>query len=60
MSDLDNQPQQAEEEEWVPYKGYVPPKQSRAWQVIDVLFVLILCYVCLLIPILLTGKMIVG
>jgi hypothetical protein len=25
-----------------------------------VLFVIILCYVCLLIPILLTGKMIVG
>lgn len=60
MTDLDNAPQQQVEEAWVPYKGYVPPKQSTLWQVIDVLFVIILCYVCLLIPILLTGKMIVG
>ena len=60
MTDLDNQPLQAQEEEWVPYKGYVPPTQSKVWQIIDVLFVIILCYVCLLIPILLTGKMIVG
>jgi hypothetical protein len=47
-------------EDWVPYKDYKAPSQSTLWQVIDVLFVLILCYVCLLIPILLTGKMIVG
>jgi hypothetical protein len=60
MTDLDSQPQQAKGEEWVPYKGYTPPTQSTAWQIIDVLFVIILCYVCLLIPILLTGKMIVG
>ena len=49
-----------ERDDWVPYKDYTPPKQSTLWQVIDVLFVLVLCYVCLLIPILLTGKMIVG
>lgn len=52
--ELDNQ------EEWVPYQGYEAPTQSKVWQVIDVLFVLILCYVCLLIPILLTGKVLVG
>lgn len=50
----------ASEEEWVAYKDYKAPTQSRLWQIIDVLFVIILCYVCLLIPILLTGKMIVG
>ena len=60
MAELDNQQPQQVEEAWVPYKGYVPPTQSTVWQVIDVLFVIILCYVCLLIPILLTGKMIVG
>jgi hypothetical protein len=60
MAELEPQAPQAEDEAWVPYKGYVPPTQSRLWQVIDVLFVIILCYVCLLIPILLTGKMIVG
>jgi hypothetical protein len=59
MTDLDSQ-QPAVEKEWVPYQGYTAPTQSRLWQVIDVLFVIILCYVCLLIPILLTGKMIVG
>lgn len=59
MTDLGDQPQQVEKE-WVPYEGYTPPTQSTAWQIIDVLFVIILCYVCLLIPILLTGKMIVG
>ena len=48
------------QEEWVPYKDYKAPTQSTLWQVIDVLFVLILCYVCLLIPILLTGKVLVG
>jgi hypothetical protein len=48
------------QEDWVPYKDYKAPSQSTLWQVIDVLFVLILCYMCLLIPILLTGKMIVG
>ena len=51
---------QEAQEEWVPYQGYDAPKQSKVWQVIDVLFVLILCYVCLLIPILLTGKVLVG
>jgi hypothetical protein len=61
MADLEGQePAQVEHEEWVAYKGYKPPTQSTAWQIIDVLFVIILCYVCLLIPILLTGKMIVG
>ena len=56
MADQD----QDNNEEWVPYKDYKAPKQSTLWQVIDVLFVLILCYVCLLIPILLTGKVLVG
>ena len=51
---------QEPQEEWVPYKDYKAPTQSTLWQVIDVLFVLILCYVCLLIPILLTGKVLVG
>ncbi len=54
MADQDKQ------EEWVPYKDYKAPTQSTLWQIIDVLFVLILCYVCLLIPILLTGKVLVG
>jgi len=54
MADQENR------EEWVSYKGYQAPTQSTLWQVIDVLFILVLCYVCLLIPILLTGKMIVG
>ena len=54
MADRDNH------DDWVPYQGYKAPTQSTLWQVIDVLFVLVLCYVCLLIPILLTGKMIVG
>jgi len=54
----DQQTQQ--HEEWIPYKDYKAPTQSTLWQVIDVLFVIILCFVCLLIPILLTGKMIVG
>jgi hypothetical protein len=54
MADQDKQ------EEWVPYKDYEAPTQSTLWQIIDVLFVLILCYVCLLIPILLTGKVLVG
>ncbi len=54
MTDQENR------EDWVPYQDYKAPTQSTLWQVIDVLFVLILCYICLLIPILLTGKMIVG
>lgn len=49
-----------EHEEWIPYQGYVEPKQKVVWQVFDVLFILILCYICLLIPILLTGKVLVG
>jgi hypothetical protein len=56
LADHENQ----QHEEWVPYKDYKAPTQSTIWQVIDVLFVIILCYICLLIPILLTGKMIVG
>ena len=32
-----------------PSKDYKAPTQSTLWQVIDVLFVLILCYVCLLV-----------
>ena len=51
---------QEHEKEWVPYADYKAPTQSTLWQVIDVLFVLVLCYVCLLIPILLTGKILVG
>ena len=54
MADQENR------EEWVSYKGYKAPTQSTLWHVIDVLFILVLCYICLLIPILLTGKLIVG
>jgi hypothetical protein len=56
----DEERRQEPKEEWVPYKDYKAPTQSTLWQIIDVLFVLILCYICLLIPILLTGKLIVG
>jgi len=59
MADLEKVDQE-NREEWVSYKGYKAPTQSTLWQVIDVLFILILCYICLLIPILLTGKLIVG
>lgn len=49
-----------EKEEWNPYQDYKEPKQGVVMQVIDVLFILALCYVCLLIPILLAGKVLVG
>ena len=47
------------DDEWVPYQGYVEPKQHPFWQVFDVVFILALCYACLLVPILLAGKMLV-
>jgi hypothetical protein len=47
-------------EEWIPYKDYQEPKQSVFMQVFDVLFILVLCYIFLLLPILLTGKKLVG
>jgi hypothetical protein len=46
--------------QWVAYEEYQEPKQSAFWQVFDVLFILVLCYVFLLVPILLTGKVLVG
>jgi hypothetical protein len=49
-----------EKDEWVPYADYEAPKQHVFWQVFDVLFVLVLCYICLFIPIVLTGKVLVG
>lgn len=49
-----------EHEEWIPYEDYKEPKQSIFMQVFDVLFILVLCYVFLLVPILLTGKVLVG
>jgi len=48
------------DDDWVPYKGYKEPKQHVFWQVFDVLFILLLCYACLLVPILLAGKILVG
>ena len=48
------------EEQWVAYQGYVEPKQHVFWQVFDVVFILGLCFVCLLVPILLAGKVLVG
>lgn len=50
----------SEHEEWIPYEDYKEPKQSIFMQVFDVLFILVLCYVFLLVPILLTGKVLVG
>jgi hypothetical protein len=47
-------------EEWIPYQDYKEPKQSIFMQVFDVLFILVLCYLFLLLPILLTGKKLVG
>jgi hypothetical protein len=47
-------------DEWIPYQGYEEPKESVFMQVFDVLFILVLCYICMLIPILLEGKMLVG
>jgi hypothetical protein len=48
------------EEEWVPYQGYQEPKQHVFWQVFDVVFILALCYACLLVPILLSEAVLVG
>jgi hypothetical protein len=48
------------QEEWQPYEGYEPPKQSIFMQVFDVLFILVLCFISLLIPILLAGEILVG
>jgi len=45
---------------FVAYQDYQEPKQSKFMQVFDVLFILVLCYLFLLVPILLTGKMLVG
>lgn len=47
-------------DDWVAYRDYQEPKQSRFMQVFDVVFILVLCYVFLLLPILLTGKVLVG
>jgi hypothetical protein len=47
-------------DDWVAYQDYREPKQSRFMQVFDVLFILVLCYLFLLVPILLTGKVLVG
>lgn len=49
-----------EQDKWVPYADYKEPKQSVVWQVVDVLFILVLCYICLFIPVLLAGKILVG
>ena len=46
--------------DWIAYRDYELPKQSRFMQVFDVLFILLLCYLCLLLPLLLTGKILVG
>jgi hypothetical protein len=44
-----------------PYDAsYNRPSQSALMQACDVLFILLLCYLCLLLPILLTGKVLVG
>ena len=48
------------DDEWIPYQGYQEPKQHVFWQVFDVVFILALCYVCLLVPILLAGEILVG
>ena len=50
----------SEHEDWIAYQDYTEPKQSAFMQVFDVLFILVLCYVFLLVPILLTGKVLVG
>jgi hypothetical protein len=49
-----------DKEEWNPYKDYKEPKQGVVMQVIDVLFILVLCYIFLFIPLLLEGAVLVG
>ncbi len=49
-----------EYKKWIPYEDYKKPEQSLFMQVFDVLFILVLCYVMLLVPMLLSGKVLVG